>query len=230
MGDYVRANHRAVIHVDVCFHFPSLSLRASLFLGLLLSPLCQSRDWKLDLGMNSSRLAFFLFCPHSLHRGALQVRVLWRQKHGQVTHDPTCFSFPTARICAPCGYTFKKKIDYFLFCKEHSPKADCKYGLPLYTRMWCPWRANQRRIQVGRGGLNESRLSGWKWFWSYLFSSWGISGTTDEFIPRTTQTHTHTITLISHFYSMTLHLRPVSKHYLKHVSRLNVLAQKTLRF
>lgn len=46
-----------------------------------------------------------------------------KQKHEQVTHNSSCFSFQTATTWVPCGYTFEKKTEYFLLCKEHSPKT-----------------------------------------------------------------------------------------------------------
>lgn len=77
--------------------------------------------------MNASTLAFSCFAPMITPRSPPQSVSLSytaqessEKNHGRLTHNPPCFSFPSARICSPCGYTFEKKIDYFLFCKEHS--------------------------------------------------------------------------------------------------------------
>lgn len=50
-------------HSVVCSHFPLVSLWSTLFLWLLLSPLCQSSDWKLGLSMSTSTLVFSCFAP-----------------------------------------------------------------------------------------------------------------------------------------------------------------------
>lgn len=139
MSDYLEANPQGSIscrHSVVCFHFP-FSVSVHQLVSVTAPVSIVSEHW-LKAGFEHKCFYFgvFLFCPHdppggppwSLSHSYACPWVHSRKKHGSVTHNPPCFSFPTARICVPCGYTFWKEITISCFGKREVPKTYCSQG------------------------------------------------------------------------------------------------------
>lgn len=142
---------RVVFHVDTqwfVFTSPLVSLWSSLFVWRLLSPLCQTNDWKL---FEHERFYFgvFLFCPHDPPGGPP-----WNLSHSYAAHEstqeqnmaewptiPLAFPFQQQDCVCPVVTPFEKNL-LFPVWKERSPQDvlfsgwSCKYGL-LYKRMFC---------------------------------------------------------------------------------------------
>lgn len=168
-------------HSVVCFHFP-FSVSVVQFVAVTAPVSIVSERWlKAGFGLERSYFGVFLFCPHGHPRGALLevycTVTLRRESSEEKTwqRDPQSPHASLSQYVCPVGTPLEKKIDYFLFCKEHSLQDTlfldwcCKYGcLLLYEdvlRLMSP-ESGPDRMHVGRDGLNESRRSwcGFAWF------------------------------------------------------------------
>lgn len=116
-------------HSVVCFHFPfSVSV---VQLVCVTAPVSIVSDQWLKAVWAWTLLLwrFPVLSPWSSRGASLKFiaqlrcpRVHSRTKHGWVTHNPPCFSFPTARLCVPCGYTFWKELTISCLEREKSPR------------------------------------------------------------------------------------------------------------
>lgn len=122
-------------HSAVCFHFPSVSLWSSLFLWLLLSPLCHSSDWKPGLGMNASTLAFSCFAPAPTNPPGGPP---WSVSHSYLTREssqektwlsdpqsPSLFLPNSKNMCAPWVHLWKENRLFPVFAQNAVPKTYC---------------------------------------------------------------------------------------------------------
>lgn len=123
-------------HSVVCFHFLLVSLWSSLFLWLLLSPLCQSNDWKPGLGMNTSTLAFSCFAPPlPPPPPILPGGPPWSVSHSYTTQEssqektwlsdpqsPSLFLPNSKNMCAPWVHLWKENRLFPVFAV---PKTYC---------------------------------------------------------------------------------------------------------
>lgn len=140
MSDYLKANPQGSIscrHSVVCFRFP-FSVSVVQLVSVTAPVSIVSEQW-LKAVFEHERFYFLLrfpvLSPWSSRGASLKFiaqlrcpRVHSRKKHGWVTHNPPCFSFPTARICVPCGYTFWKEMTISCFGKREVPKTYCSQG------------------------------------------------------------------------------------------------------
>lgn len=114
----------------------------------LTAPVSIVSDQWLKAGFGHEHLYFstFLFCPRDPPRGppwsvSFSYAARESSQEKNMAEWPTIpFAFPSQQqeYVRPAGTPFEKKIDYFLFCKERSPRDvlfsewSCEYGCLLF--------------------------------------------------------------------------------------------------